>query len=816
MKKEIHKIVLVFFSFLLSVACGQKEQIPDYEQETRMIINLNAGEVNTSTITKSSGLDTREIEWNTWEYENTINNASIFIFQDDPSLSDEDMPCLMRFVNVPCRKKEEGKFSVSVILLNKELKKFDPSKAYKIFVVANEDMTEFENIPLGDLTLARIKKHEIENNFDNFSLFKYLTMFGTGKLTFQDGAIKSSVELMREANKVTLYVRKGEKLVDSEIDSISVSLRDAVKRCRIDAAYNPQEEDFYNSPYKKCFMDSSGNEEVSEGLSYKFRSLNYFSYAKISNEEFRRAELHFIVTWNDKTESKFRVNVSDNIILSKNTWYKVFVTVNTKGGGTAPIVVQPDKVQVLDWTQSKLIDGMLGDGEEEYLEVLNKKVTSLEGKTVTFKYKSSSSLLKDSSSGTNDNIEIVKLEYMPLNHTRSLVKKEERKEITGEEFIKIKSKYIIEKIEETETADEGIKGHFSIRMVVQPDVDEKYFYTRRFVTIRLRTESKKVGLESFAEIEVKPYIEVDVYNSDKRSIFVNGWRFPDSDDQEDMKNNVDQSYDVRKNKSINHGWIGIFAHHYTNYVYTPYGYITRPYPSKHRGQNSPLDWLKVTEKLVNISSYSLKNYDNYYIGNPIVKSGWTKKNLIPWGVREPMVGWDNVNWSQLEVSEEFKPHIWHSASNIKIGSTSSEDFRQIAAPSFLVSSLYSEVGDDETTNYKIAQKRAATYQEAGYPGGRWRLPTEAEMRLIFKIQSNQELRNDFFHGKYILEKKRQYFMADKRCCYWDDDGGSPVFYIAGGNIDFKAHSKFVYDTWIWGNAPVCVGEDIYKYSSSGN
>lgn len=61
-----------------------------------------------------------------------------------------------------------------------------------------------------------------------------------------------------------------------------------------------------------------------------------------------------------------------------------------------------------------------------------------------------------------------------------------------------------------------------------------------------------------------------------------------------------------------------------------------------------------------------------------------------------------------------------------------KDNPNFIAPKFRIVSAYGRMGSG---NYSVAdlEKRCATYQEAGYPAGRWRLPTGAELQYIGQL-----------------------------------------------------------------------------------
>ena len=99
--------------------------------------------------------------------------------------------------------------------------------------------------------------------------------------------------------------------------------------------------------------------------------------------------------------------------------------------------------------------------------------------------------------------------------------------------------------------------------------------------------------------------------------------------------------------------------------------------------------------------------------------------------------------------------------------------------------------------FDTALKRCATYQEAGYPAGRWRLPTEAEVYFLFTLQTHNLITSLYTTGNntYGYWASSGYVFGR----YWTS-GTTPDFRTIGNNA--AASVRCVYDTWYWGNDPV--------------
>ncbi len=102
------------------------------------------------------------------------------------------------------------------------------------------------------------------------------------------------------------------------------------------------------------------------------------------------------------------------------------------------------------------------------------------------------------------------------------------------------------------------------------------------------------------------------------------------------------------------------------------------------------------------------------------------------------------------------------------------------APQFKIAS---SVGATTNINYDQAVRRCASYQENGYPAGRWRIPTDAEIRFVISL-SNKGKIPSLFDG-----------------AYWAASGA--VLNNQGNSTGAESAAvRCVYDSWYWGDKPM--------------
>lgn len=174
------------------------------------------------------------------------------------------------------------------------------------------------------------------------------------------------------------------------------------------------------------------------------------------------------------------------------------------------------------------------------------------------------------------------------------------------------------------------------------------------------------------------------------------------------------------------------------------------------------------------------NYVEYIIGDPRQPSGWSDSDLIPYLTSITTTttgGWistttytnNTTNWGD------------DKAAAIQIGT----DQSALIAPSLLFSSAWSIKSGN--VSFDVAKKRCATYQEAGYPAGRWRLPTEAEINFVHSLQTNNVIPTLFASGAN----------------YWASSGyvyNGTSYSRPNGSLDSGV--RCVYDVWYWGETPM--------------
>lgn len=129
------------------------------------------------------------------------------------------------------------------------------------------------------------------------------------------------------------------------------------------------------------------------------------------------------------------------------------------------------------------------------------------------------------------------------------------------------------------------------------------------------------------------------------------------------------------------------------------------------------------------------------------------------------------------------------------------DASKTIAPSFKIASSYGQIRQNVPT-FNQATNRCAAYQENGYPAGRWRVPTEAEIEFCVEL-SNKEMIPSLFNYSYWASSGRYYNYQDG----WHN-----------GGTNTTAAVRCVYDVWFWGEekSDACTNDGGTTYNVWGD
>lgn len=103
--------------------------------------------------------------------------------------------------------------------------------------------------------------------------------------------------------------------------------------------------------------------------------------------------------------------------------------------------------------------------------------------------------------------------------------------------------------------------------------------------------------------------------------------------------------------------------------------------------------------------------------------------------------------------------------------------QEMISPKFRIASSYGVCSSNIT--YEEARKRCATYQEDGYPAGRWRIPTKAEVQFMIRLSDDDKIPQLF------------------NITYWCANGTVSQQGTFTETTNGSTPVRCVYDEWYW-------------------
>lgn len=90
--------------------------------------------------------------------------------------------------------------------------------------------------------------------------------------------------------------------------------------------------------------------------------------------------------------------------------------------------------------------------------------------------------------------------------------------------------------------------------------------------------------------------------------------------------------------------------------------------------------------------------------------------------------------------------------------------------------------------------RCASYQEDGFPAGRWRLPTTAEIMFIINLQGDGAIKNLFYGGNSYYSSTDLIKTKNET-----SNGVTTGGFDSYNTSDKQGSVRCVYDEWYWGS-----------------
>lgn len=234
----------------------------------------------------------------------------------------------------------------------------------------------------------------------------------------------------------------------------------------------------------------------------------------------------------------------------------------------------------------------------------------------------------------------------------------------------------------------------------------------------------------------------------------------------------------------------IYTRYFTQNNNSNIGYFgTAPglWQSGNTNKNPNMYVINVTS--LSDNTYTIGDSREMSIDTDLVNS--TNNNNSIWATAVALYG------DSPRILTSYYPTDRSRTTNTNGNSTNPNDYKTgyVIAPKFRVASSYSVTHN--TNDINLAERRCASYQEDGYPAGRWRMPTYAEARFIVTLSDD---------GKIPL-------LFDKDEPYWCAHG---AFEPTDDDVDLNSSNetpisiRCVYDEWYWGSERAALKDDNGK------
>ena len=709
---------------------------------------------------------------------------------------------------------------------------FTDADAIKMFGNKNSGTCELYvicNAPLSyDMahsSVAELKELVVENDFTAQTIQRNFVMsadeIATVTLT-TDGddnrTASGRIKVSRAAAKIQFFLLIPDEFEDEShqmwepvLDAgIGISLSNAVKKGKVDGDYTVQAADYVNYG-SRAITELAAGDRIAGHEQYKYTHVPFYSYpCAWSDLSDYATTIVFRIPWRIVGETNYqwkKYQLSPNIStldLKRNQYYRTFVNVQSLGGADKEsLVIVPDcDYEIIPWMNESTSGGGQGvvPGElitYKYLVMDHPEQVINNEETVYFTYVSSSPIAS---------VQITTIQYYVNTNANPLQTQNVNRTITaGSQTISTNAGDI--------TVDKSNPGYVKFYHSLE-NVDSS-------VTINAVITNED-GCTQNVQVVQNPSIQL-IRETGAGNVFVNGWfaRMTSVPPGTGWTNN---NYRYTDNTT---GASGTFYHNGYNRLWSGTNYRISSGTTTINGHtcgsygivlgrvnnlDSSIDKSFYTT-LITVSSfnssndfYTANNEDIHYrIGDPRVPASDVYNGANAWTNESNFYAYVYHNNSPTEVAGS-----WEEPGSILIATQVAAD-QSIIAPMLLVSSA---LNANETLTFPNVVKRGATYQEAGYPAGRWRLPTEAEIAFIVARQKEGVIPT-------LYATNSDYWAGSGRLVNIPSAANASITFSNPASASTTQSCRYVYDLWYWGEDPSTTNQyhpngHLYDYDASGN
>lgn len=773
-------ILLIVFIVGIVPSCDSDNDLFGNTDDANVSLTLQLGSqpANGTRAVDDPGLDALN--------ENVMKSVDVFFYTKDAT--DNDSPVFEATgIQLPQDTKESATLNLTIPVdqYNTLFPIADGVQGTecKVYVIINRPTaTTGDNALPADHSLASLRDETIlfangfslrtEEPVDNSIIYKPtvqndFVMDGYETVTRNGNTITGTIPVERVATKISLVIKgiadevKDDKGVvwKSDKNSVRLSLRRGSKRTKLGSTpteyiYQANKD---NDIFRIDAVSLDATLQIQEGsntITALTTSVPFYTYpTNWKNDENSRTHFILVVNWTKKDSNPvetlttyYEVNVNAaGSYTQRNRHYRIYQEIGVLGSTDEenPVVLYPCNYKILDWgsiMSGETITGSSGSiGRFHYLVVdeTNIELNNVASKEIFFFSSDPVKLVSIEVKWDNTKNDVAeKITFATMDNATESVdnKTDDRTYIVentaavGSVANRIKGDHKITlRIHNADPSKENDKSYIDISHPLDNTMDEDADYTPYYISFKIQHINddryyETVNITQYPMIYVTASVNPDYVN----------------DGKVDTKDNV------------HYGYVYINGAQYTSNTSTSWAQIGG-LPTNAAINQNPNKYI--------VSVAALGDNDisrNYIIGDPRETVSRVPSDIY------------SANGNTLDYYYPTNPN----------------SDKRLVSSQFMVASSYGYC--PQTINsLSEAEKRCATYQEDGYPAGRWRVPTQAEIQYMIQL-SEWDVIPALFSGSTY---------------YWSAHGAvqyNNKNFTVSTSASQSGRVRCVYDTWYWG------------------
>lgn len=747
--------------------------------------------------------------------EGVINTVDIFFYKDGATVTDAPV-FYVTGMELPEGTENGATLNIS-IPVDKYEELFDPETTCKVYAIANRPQPDNDDnaLPADDLSISSLKNATILHA-PGFAVregdTKYspkvqddFVMDGEATVTKVDDALSGTIKLSRVAAKISVVVEGDSPLLESSDNTWYVAEKDGadnikkwwkanIKDVRISMNRGSVRTKLGTTPTEYLYTANKTNDifslsaisldKVTESVVNKTTSLSttipFYTYpTNWKNDENSRTHFILVVKWTETdnptdntdpapTDPKtittyYEVNVNAAASYTeRNHHYRIKQKIGVLGSTEVATAVELEpSYTIVEWGSAK--DGV---GSTDSHGSLNR-----------FRF-----LVVDETNVVMDNVEKKRISFFssdPIKITTAEIKWENTSGNKSETVTLVNQSNVSQPTPDTNgnlvytfSETSRLTGDYVVKITVHnadPDDPDDEGY----IEFEHKLNNEMVKNSDYSEYYIDFKVQHSSGNSDDANYneTISITQYPMLPVIADL--NYDFGLDNNNNYNTAHGYVIVNNNNTASSNTTGlrwYGVFQDGLANDGANSNPNRYFISVAALTESVS-------DDYIIGDPR-----SRTNVVSTST----TFLDNVNEDDNGKSLEYY-----------YPTKRTDDTRTMLSPEFMVASSYGRC--PYSMSLDEAEKRCATYQEDGYPAGRWRLATIAEIRYIVQLSGWGVIPSLFSTGI-------GYYSAHGAIQV--DNYGNVSDYTGGGYSTTVV--RCVYDTWYWGKEHVA-GSTTFVY-----